>query len=70
LRLGSLVRLLPGVRREPGDRETFVVETRIARLYPVEILHLLGFRKLRRRGSELSFARRRHDRRAPARIDL
>ena len=68
LRAGSLLRLLPGVRRDPTDGEALVVETRLARLYPLEIFHLLGFRRLRRTGTQLTVARRKHDLVAPRRV--
>ena len=61
LRAASLLRLLPGVRRHPTEFGALVVETRLARLYPLEIFHLLGFRRLRRTGTQLLVARRRYD---------
>jgi succinylglutamate desuccinylase len=61
LRLNRLVHLLPGVRRHPKRREVLVVNTRIARLYPLEFFHLFGFRKLRVSGSKLLVSRRRYD---------
>jgi len=64
---GGLIRALPGVRRHPSDPEALIVDTRIARLYPLEVFHLLGYRKLRRTASELVVARRRHDLRPPDR---
>lgn len=61
LRLNGLVRHLPGVRAEPSRREELVVDTRIARLYPLEIFHLLGYRKLRNEGNALRVSRRLFD---------
>jgi succinylglutamate desuccinylase len=66
LRLGALLRFLPGVRRERQRPEVLFVDTRIARWYTVEVFHLFGFRKLRRAGSELVMSRRRFDLRTPA----
>jgi len=68
LRVAALLRLLPGVRRHPTNSEALVVETRLARLYPLEVFHLLGFRRLRRTGTQLTVARRKHDIIAPERI--
>lgn len=70
LRLGRLVKLLPGVRRHPDDDEVLIVDTRIARWYPLEVFHLFGFRKLRREGVELIVSRRRYDLAPPPRISL
>jgi len=70
LRAGGLMRYLPGVRVHPGQAETLVVDTRVARWYPLQVFHLLGFRKLRRRGATLLVGRRRFDLVAPPRITL
>ena len=61
LRLGSLMRFLPGVRRDAANDEVLIVDTRVARIYPLEIFHLLGFRKIRRCGTSLAVSRRRYD---------
>lgn len=59
LRLGGLAPLLPGVRRHPKLPGTLIVNMRVAALYPLELFHLLGFRKLRRSGRLLLVSRRR-----------
>ncbi|MBK8978661.1 MAG: succinylglutamate desuccinylase/aspartoacylase family protein [Planctomycetes bacterium] len=59
-RLWPLLRALPGVRRDPDDRDTLLVDTRIARFLVVQVFHLFGFRRQRPRGSKLlAFTRRR-----------
>ena len=58
LRLHRIVHWLPGVRRDPGDRNTILVDPRIARWFVTELFHLLGFRRERRRGDVLAFTRR------------
>ncbi len=68
LRLNALMRFLPGVRLDPDCPEVLIVNTRVARLYPLEIFHLLGFRKVRQTGSELKVSRRRYDLAAPREI--
>lgn len=65
LRLSPLLRLLPGVSRHPEREDSLVVDTRIARWFPLEIFHLFGFRKLRWQGPVLIVSRRRHDLRRP-----
>lgn len=69
LRLGALLRWLPGVRRHPARRELLVVNTRIARWLALETFHLFGYRKLRRADGELLFSRRRFDLAPPPSID-
>lgn len=61
-RLGWAVRLLPGISRDPEHRGTLRIDTRVARLYPMEVFHLLGYRRVRREGRTLYVSRRLHDR--------
>ncbi len=61
MRIGGMVYLLPGVRRSGNDRDTLEVDTRIARFFPLQLFHLLGFRKLRWRENKLVVSRRKHD---------
>ena len=61
------VHLLPGVRPASDDPATLYVNTRVARLLPLQIFHLLGFRRLRRTGHSLIVSRRRHDTSGPFR---
>lgn len=68
--LGSLMPLLPGVRRHPEDQEILLVDTRVARFFPMQIFHLLGFRKLRSAGDLLLVSRRRYDRSPPEQIQF
>ncbi|MCP3981596.1 MAG: succinylglutamate desuccinylase/aspartoacylase family protein [bacterium] len=70
LRLGRLIQALPGVRHHPERDDVLIVDTHIARWYPLEIFHLFGFRKLRRDGAELVVSRRRHDLTPPHEISL
>jgi hypothetical protein len=65
LNIGALMPLLPGVRRHPTDPMSLVVNTRVARFFPLQIFHLLGFRKRRWRDEHLIVSRRRHDTRSP-----
>lgn len=65
LGLPALAHWLPGVRRHPGVENVLLVNTRVARLYPLELFHLLGYRKRRRQGDWLVVSRRRHDLRTP-----
>ena len=58
LRLDAVVHWLPGVRRDPDDRNTILVNPRIARWFVPEIFHLLGFRKERLRPGAMAFTRR------------
>ncbi|MBK8096865.1 MAG: succinylglutamate desuccinylase/aspartoacylase family protein [Planctomycetes bacterium] len=57
-RLDRIVTWLPGVRRDPQDPLTILVNPIVARWFVTEIFHLLGFRKERKRGDRLAFTRR------------
>lgn len=57
-KLDRVVHWLPGVRRDPDDPRTILVDPRVARWFVTEVFHLLGFRKERRRGAKLAFTRR------------
>lgn len=65
LKISDRIHLLPGVRRDPTNDLSFIIDTRVARFFPLQVFHLLGFRKLRWRGRRLIVSRRRHDTRSP-----
>lgn len=57
-RLGWILRLMPGVRRDPERSGELVVDRRVARWFTVEILHLFGYRWRSREGRSVRFVRR------------
>lgn len=57
LELDRLLPYLPGVSRDPGYSERLIVDTRIARAYPLDVFHVFGFRRIRRDGERLTVAR-------------
>ena len=65
LKLAEFVRFLPGIKRHPSEAETLTVNTRIARFFPLQILHLLGFRKKRWKNDKLIVSRRKFDTKSP-----
>ena len=70
LRVGNYMYLLPGVRREYKNKDVFVINTHIARLLPLQVFHLLGFRKLRWVDNYLVVSRRAYDLTGPREISL
>lgn len=60
-----MIHILPGVSRVPGDPATLNVNTAVARLFPLQIFHLLGFRRRRWDGNKLTVSRRKHDTSGP-----
>jgi hypothetical protein len=59
------VKLLPGVRADEDDSDTLVINTTVARFFPLQLMHLLGFRKKRWIGNTLVVSRRKHDVKSP-----
>ena len=66
LHVHRLVGWLPGVKRDPDHEACFVVDKHVARFFPLQIMHLMGFRKVRQHGDTLVVSRRRFDLRGPA----
>lgn len=58
IRADQLMRLLPGIRRDPDQPDTLVIDRHVAKWYALEIFHLLGYRKRRVRGDVLVMSRR------------
>ena len=52
-----LLDLLPGVDRDPEAPGRFRVNTRVARLYPLEVFHLFGYRRVREAPGALTVER-------------
>jgi succinylglutamate desuccinylase len=67
LRVGDYVHWLPGVRRDPENDMNMLINTQIARFLPLQVFHLLGFRKRRWTGKYLVVSRRRYDMCGPRR---
>ncbi len=65
LKIAGLMRFLPGVRKSPFDDESLEINTRVAWLFPLQIFHLLGFRKRRWLGNKLIVSRRKFDTKSP-----
>ncbi len=61
----TLIRIFPGVRRHPDDSGSLVIDTRVARFFPLQIFHLLGFRRRAWKGKHLIVSRRKFDTRSP-----
>ena len=57
----NLMPWLPGVQWDPTNKDSLVVDTRVARFFPLQIFHLLGFRRLRWEDQWLIVSRRRFD---------
>jgi succinylglutamate desuccinylase len=56
--LASVVHWMPGIRRHPTRPWVYLVNRHVARWYALQILHLLGFRRVREDGDVLVVERR------------
>ncbi len=65
MKVGHFVHLLPGVRRDPLNENFLIVNTRIARILPLQIFHLLGLRRRRWSDNHLIVSRRAFDLQGP-----
>lgn len=65
LKVQNMMPWLPGVHRDPIDPDTLIINTRVARLFPLQIFHLLGYRRRRWSGAKLIVSRRKHDTKSP-----
>lgn len=65
MRLEKLLPILPGVSKHPTIANAFKVNPKVAIIAPKQILHLLGFRKMKPEGKLLVFVRRPFDQKAP-----
>jgi succinylglutamate desuccinylase len=68
LKVGHYMHLLPGVRRDPLNENFLIINTRIARILPLQVFHLLGFRRLRWTDKYLVVSRRAYDLVGPAKF--
>ena len=68
LKVGHYVHLLPGVRRDPVNENFLIINTRIARILPLQVFHLLGFRRLRWSDKYLIVSRRAYDLVGPTKL--
>ena len=67
LNVGNIMRHLPGVHRSEKDPDTFEIDTNVARFFPLQVFHLLGFRKRRWHENRLVVSRRNFDTHSPFR---
>jgi len=70
LKVGQYVHHLPGVHRDPVNENVLIINTHIARILPLQVFHLLGFRRLRWTDKNLLVSRRAYDLVGPAKICL
>lgn len=67
LRVDRIAHWLPGVRRHPTQPHTLIINQRVAHWLALEAFHLLGFRKKRLVGDQLTVSRRMYDIKGPTR---
>jgi hypothetical protein len=70
LHIEKILPLLPGIRRHPGMKNELIINPQIARWYISEIVHLLGYRKIRMENGRLIVTKRQYDLFGPERARL
>jgi predicted deacylase len=68
LKVGHYIHLLPGVSQDPLNQDFLIINTRIARILPLQVFHLLGFRRLRWTDKYLVVSRRSFDLVGPTKL--
>lgn len=61
IKFEGLLTLLPGVKRDPKESYTLVVNRKVAKYLATEIFHLLGYRSKQHGPEELRFSKREYD---------
>lgn len=61
LKMDRLLPLLPGIFRHPEMKDTLRINTRVARFMPLQVFHLLGYKKISQVHNILYVARRKYD---------
>jgi len=69
-RCDGLLKWLPGIRRAKDNEQQLLINKRVARLFPLQIFHLFGYRKLSETENSLVVTRRPFDLEGPERAKL
>ena len=70
LSFDKLFGLLPGVRRHKEISDTYEINKHIAFIFPLQIFHLFGYRKVVENGNKYVVTRRRYDIKGPEREEV
>lgn len=65
INLPGYVHWLPGVKKHETEQGIYRINTKVARFFPMQVFHLLGFRKRRKVGNQLIVSRRLYDTKSP-----
>lgn len=65
----KLLPLLPGVKKQQVPKGALEMNTKVARFLGTQLMHLLGYRRIKEVGTKLLFTKRRFDLRGPSKID-
>lgn len=65
----KILPILPGVKRQKVPNGALEMNTGIARFLGTQLMHLLGYRRIKEKGQKLLFIKRRFDLRGPSEID-
>jgi succinylglutamate desuccinylase len=57
MKVDRFLHLLPGIRRDPQEPARLVVDERVSRLYPQDVFHTFGYRRLRKQSAFVTLER-------------
>ncbi len=57
-KLHHFLRLLPGIKQDPTNQYTLIVNPKTARFLATELFHIFGYRKKVRKGEKMHFIKR------------
>ena len=58
LKVNQLLRLIPGVRKDPGNNYTLIVDPHVAKFMAKRVFHLFGYRQQIYKDDKLHFIKR------------
>lgn len=66
----KLLGLLPGIKKNPEESSSYIINTKIARFMVMNIFHLFGYRREKKEGNTIIVSRREYDSKSPTPKEL
>ena len=66
----KVFRLLPGIKKNPEENSSYIINTKIARFMVMNIFHLFGYRREKKEGNTIIVSRREYDSKSPSPEEL
>jgi hypothetical protein len=66
----KLLGILPGINKNPDESNSYVINLKVARFLVMNIFHLFGYRRERKKENTLIVSRREYDSKSPSSGEL